>query len=295
MGLSNATAYKMGCQLSVRLPQDFKGRIRRVASAIQHPAYISQWFSPIAFVRWREFQYAFSALHKLEIVPRRLLDIASPKLFPITIAHEWPDCRVDAIDLVEPDLRELQHGKKQFCLFNLNPHKMDARTLDFPDQAFDAITSISVVEHISPEHGGDSQAMAEMRRTLKPGGVSIIIVPFSRTYFAEYVDGAVYGRQSEGPGKNFYQRFYDCDRLQRDIIDASGMELIDLLFVDERHPSISPHKRYAKAIAMNHDQIVHYGLLYPVLSHILLSAPKPLEKCRKPYIACLTLRRPRVS
>ena len=194
MGLSNAAAYKMGCQLSIRLPRDFRGRMRRVASAIQHPAYISQWFSPIAFVRWREFQYAFSSLRKLGIVPRRLLDIGSPKLFPITVAHEWPDCRVDAIDLVEPDLRELEDGKKQLSLSNLNPHKMDARTLDFPDHAFDAITSISVVEHISPEDGGDSQAMAEMRRALKPGGVAIIVVPFSvpilsNTWTGRYMGG----------------------------------------------------------------------------------------------------------
>jgi ubiquinone/menaquinone biosynthesis C-methylase UbiE len=295
MSLSNATAYQLGCKIRIALPHDIKGRIRRIVSAIRHPVYISQWFTPIAFVRWREFQYAFSALSRFSNRPRRILDIASPKLFPITFAHECSDCRVDAIDLVEADLCELKRGRDYLSLSNLHPQRMDARTLNFPDQAFDAITSISVVEHISPEDGGDSQAMTEMRRVLKEGGVAIIVVPFSRTYFAEYVDGAVYGRQSEGPGKNFYQRFYDCDRLQRDIIDASGMELIDLLFVDERHPSISPHKRYAKAIAMDHNQIVRYGLLYPVLSRILLSAPQPLERCRKPYIACLTLRRPTVS
>lgn len=143
MSLSNATAYQPGCKIPIALPHDIKGRIRRIVSAIRHPVYILQWFTPIAFVRWREFQYAFSALSRFSNRPRRILDIASPKLFPITFAHECSDCRVDTIDLVEADLSELKRGRDYLSLSNLHPQRMDARTLNFPNRAFDAITSIS--------------------------------------------------------------------------------------------------------------------------------------------------------
>ncbi|MGZ0175008.1 MAG: class I SAM-dependent methyltransferase, partial [Planctomycetales bacterium] len=202
------------------------------------------------------------------------------------------ESRVDAVDLVEPDLVELRHAKEFLKLDNLFPARQDARNLDFEDCSFDLITSISVFEHIAPEENGEFPAVRELYRVLKPGGVAILIVPFAHQYFAEYVAGSVYERTEKDGEDTFYQRFYDMDRLQRSIIEPSELELVDLSFVNERHPSKSPRKRFAQSIAMNHHHTTCYGLFYPILAKVLLSAPKPLNRCRKPYIACLTLRKP---
>lgn len=50
---------------------------------------------------------------------------------------------------------------------------MDARRLSFPDAAFDLIYSFHALEHIQ----GHERALAEMRRTLQPGGHYVIGTP----------------------------------------------------------------------------------------------------------------------
>ncbi|MCB2189001.1 MAG: methyltransferase domain-containing protein [Deltaproteobacteria bacterium] len=51
--------------------------------------------------------------------------------------------------------------------------KMDGRKLEFPDQSFDAIYSLSSIEHFGGPQG-TAQAMAEMGRVLRPGGLAAI-------------------------------------------------------------------------------------------------------------------------
>ncbi|MEQ8744325.1 class I SAM-dependent methyltransferase [Parasphingorhabdus sp.] len=280
--------------MRVALPSAMRGKARRLASVVRHPHYIPHWLTPIAFVRWREFEYAFDALRRFAPNPSRLLDVSSPKLFPITVAYDLPNCQVDAVDLVAPDLRELEQGKSYFDLDNLHPAKMDARELAFEDNSFDVVSTVSVIEHVAPEDGGDSVAMREIARVLKPGGIAIVIVPFARNYFAEFREGAVYERDAGKNEMTFYQRFYDTPRLESALVKISGLEEVDRKFIDERHPSLSPHKRYANAIAMTHSHVTRYGLAYPLLSRLLLSPPRALEDCRKPYIACLVLRKPQM-
>jgi len=46
-------------------------------------------------------------------------------------------------------------------------------TLDFPDERFDVVVSCDVIEHIE----ADAQAMGEMVRVLRPGGILVLTVP----------------------------------------------------------------------------------------------------------------------
>lgn len=97
---------------------------------------------------------------------------------------------------------------------------MDGRLLGFPDESFDGVFSSSSVEHF-----GDEEDIAascyEAGRVLRPGGVLSI----STEYLIAGPDGA-FG----WPGV----RLLDRKRLERIIIEASGLELMDPL-----DPSVS--------------------------------------------------------
>jgi SAM-dependent methyltransferase len=285
-------SYKLGLRLRIQWPGTRLKQIRKVLSAIRHPAYLPYWLSPIGFVRYREFAYAFSAIRRFQSNATSALDIGSPKLFPITLAATKPSCRVTSIDIIEPDVKEVAEAIRILNLGNLRAEKQDARKLPYRDAQFDLITSVSVFEHIAPPIGGELPAVKEVSRLLKPGGIAILTVPFALHHFVESSNGDVYERKWTGLEPNFYQRFYDFRTLEENIIVPSELQEVERLFIEERHPSRSPHRRYAKHVASKNWHQCVYGLLYPLLAKLLLSKPKPLAKCRKPYIACLTLRKP---
>jgi SAM-dependent methyltransferase len=170
---------------------------------------------------------------------------------------------------------------------------LDARQMPFRNDMFDLITSVSVFEHIAPEMGGEVPAVREVARVLAPGGVAILTVPFSRNYFADYHVGTVYERSSLDQEPIFFQRFYDLEMLQQNIIAASGLELVSLRFIDERHFYKDPHRRVAHFVNGSQRQTFWFGPMYPLLSHLFLSQAKSLECCGKPYLACIVLRKGR--
>ncbi len=56
----------------------------------------------------------------------------------------------------------------------------DATRLSFRDGAVDFVTAVSTIEHIPGN--GDTRAMAEFARVLRPGGRAVITIPFSAVY-----------------------------------------------------------------------------------------------------------------
>jgi SAM-dependent methyltransferase len=62
----------------------------------------------------------------------------------------------------------------EFCRAkNLKAHKGLAEKLPFPDESFDVVTALDVVEHLDDDIAG----LREMHRVLKPGGKTLIFVP----------------------------------------------------------------------------------------------------------------------
>ena len=282
----------LGTRLAIRQWASLRSPLRRCLSLVRHPTYPVTWLASVSFTRQREFAFIFDGIARYQPSPKNVLDISSPKLLPVSVAHARPRAQVRSTDFLESEVRWVKNAAGFLGLKNVLAEVQDARSLPYPDGAFDLVTSVSVFEHIAPEQDGEVPAVTEVGRVLASGGVALLTVPFARAYFAEYQTGMVYERKSVNGEPIFYQRFYDLDLLTRNLVNASGLELVSLKFIEERFFSPDPRRRLANYINGNPRHTLAFGLFYPLLSRIFLSEPKPLEQCRKPYIACLVLRKP---
>ena len=285
------TAYRLGLRLKASFAGGWRLAAGELARMMKSPRQLSRWLTPIDYVRFRELDFALRAVERHQPSPRRVLDISSPKLIPLAVAHQYPTATVRATDIVQHEIDWVTRSARTLDLPNIQPERADARALGYDDASFNLVTSISVFEHIAPEIGGELPAVREMARVLAPGGVAVLTVPFARNYFADYVAGAVYERTGSPGEPTFFQRFYDRPLLQRNIIAASGLELLDLRFIEERYFLANPRRRMAHYINASPRQRLWFGPAYPLLSHIFLSSPKDLDRCNKPYLACLVLRK----
>ncbi len=90
---------------------------------------------------------------------------------------------IDGIDILEPSNAPMPWRY----------HQVDAAKLPFPDSTFDFAIAIESFEHIE----ANEEAMSELARALKPGGVAVITVPTHWTWIFEF------GRHSP----HYYSRF----------------------------------------------------------------------------------------
>lgn len=126
---------------------------------------------------------------------------------------------------------------------------MDARDLQFEDESFDAVVSMSSIEHFGGPPG-IREAAAEIGRVLKPGGHALLaidtflrVAPIHRTPVAVGARIATLGRRASGA--TLQQRLVEgltVAELQKLVIGPSGLELMQPLEVhgdpagiDNRH------------------------------------------------------------
>jgi len=81
--------------------------------------------------------------------------------------RHWPEWQVIGLDVSRDGLRSAQQGTGEAVL------AASATSLSFPDASADAIITLDVLQHL-PLRGGDREALAEMRRVLKPGGALFV-------------------------------------------------------------------------------------------------------------------------
>jgi ubiquinone/menaquinone biosynthesis C-methylase UbiE len=82
-------------------------------------------------------------------------------------ARQWPGWRVVGLDVSQDGLRAARAGTGK-PVFGAS-----ALDLPMPDSSVDLVITLDVLQHL-PLGGGDTRALAEMRRVLKPGGVLMI-------------------------------------------------------------------------------------------------------------------------
>ena len=288
------SAYRLGMRLKANLRGSLRARAMATLKLMSSPALLSRLLSPIDYVRYREFDFALRAVARHAPAPRTILDISSPKLVPLTLAAHLPSAEVHATDVLEREVTWVGGAAGRLELTNVTAEVQDARRVGYADERFDLVTSISVFEHIAPEIDGEIPAIREVARVLEPGGVAVLTVPFARKYFADYVTGSAYEREGKPGEPIFFQRFYDEALLMRNLVIASGLELVELSFVEERYFLKDPRKRMAHFVNGSPRQTFWFGPLYPLIAKIFLSRPKPLHACAKPYLACIVLKKPAV-
>jgi SAM-dependent methyltransferase len=160
--------------------------------------------NPLSFPRPAEFRAALYDLAPA-LVSGRVLDIGSPKLPVALLARERPGLELHATDIMEVVIASTRRvleaaGCAQVLDRGIYLRTEDARSLSYADESFDWVYSISVLEHVADQRmrdtlePGDSAAMQEIARVLRPGGVVTLTVPMMR---------AGTGRSSsEGPSTN---------------------------------------------------------------------------------------------
>lgn len=191
--------------------------------------------NPVQLLRYFEFDFVKRCLSELS--GGKLLDISSPRLLPLWVANSGK-FQVIMVNLNINDLEE----SRQFSILIRNRDKLkfvagvDATQLPFLDNSFNIATSISIIEHINGN--GDSIAMNEFVRVVRPGGKIILTFPVLGNYFEEYRASDPYGTQERDikTGLYFFQRFYDVNSINSRILGGRKVRVIHKEYFDESFP-----------------------------------------------------------
>jgi SAM-dependent methyltransferase len=165
----------------------------------------------------------------------RVLDVGSPK-FPSLFIWYRLGAEVWATDLFPYFVDEYTHylSRLKAAPPRLGYHieTQDARGLKYPDCSFDKVYAISVLEHI--ENDGDSLAMKEIARVLKPGGTCCLTIPFAQKYRESQVEYEIYYKDSHAGKPVFYERHFDLAALESRLIKPSGLTILEAEYFGER-------------------------------------------------------------
>jgi SAM-dependent methyltransferase len=229
---------------------------------------------------WRFHELGWTAEHDFA---GRWLDVGSPKLLPSLLRREGRGEWV-AIDLLEEEVdlwRALDPA--------LDARVADARELPFEDGAFDGAICVSVIEHVPDEgdEAGDAQAMAELWRVLRPGGVLLLTTNVAARAREVLSAAPVYGDASPAVGElAFFERQYDEEALARRLLGLPWDEL-GRGYVRERLPI---HRRFFAARPLS---FLAGGLLALVCPWNFARIPGPSALPEGVHgVVALTLRKP---
>ncbi|HEY2602382.1 MAG TPA: glycosyltransferase [Thermoleophilaceae bacterium] len=141
----------------------------------------------------------------------RCLDVSSPKLLMSLLQHEgrgdWT-----GIDLFSDEIESWRQVDP-----SLELQVQDATQLDFPDESFDCCICISVIEHVPGD--GDTQAMEEMWRVLKPGGVLHLTTNVALEARDVFAHERIYGEAQEAGAEGvFFERQYSLETLEERLL-----------------------------------------------------------------------------
>lgn len=191
----------------------------------------------IDYQRCLEYPVAFNQLSLNEDVST-YLDIGTGKysIFPLYVAHRCPDLIMRLTDINSHVFKQLKYINRDKILKDSYNHsritieKQDARCLTYEDNSFDRIAAISSIEHIPDD--GDSQAMKEIMRVLKPGGKAIITVPYKHSGYE-----AMFRKPRKPTDDNkleFFSHFYNEQALNERLINTGDYLLENITYLGEK-------------------------------------------------------------
>lgn len=178
--------------------------------------------TPVSCWRYFEFDFARRVLINNPHIGRAL-DISSPSLFGLYLLNKN---HISHLDVVNPDFQDLTTTKALYgaCLGDtegqVEYHKKYVNKLQWQDNTFDAIWSICVIEHIPGS--GDEEAISQIERLLKPGGLLVLTTTVSAARRDEYRDQAVYSlpeQNVQSASGVFFGRWYDESSIKERLFD----------------------------------------------------------------------------
>ena len=184
------------------------------------------WLKGLPYERCAELSWIVRHLEPQFQKPLRYLDIGSGESPLPTFLHahsQWDITCLDKCPWVRKQKRFLKtigsgdaESARRFRII-----EQDLLKADLPDESFDVITSVSVIEHFEGE--SDSAAMKACGRLLRPGGHLVLTTLVNDSFFAEfYLKQPVYGEAFAG-SPVFYQRHYDLKSVRERIVEPSGL------------------------------------------------------------------------
>jgi SAM-dependent methyltransferase len=184
---------------------------------------------PVDYARYAEFA---AIINDFEINSKMVvLDVSSPQWFSLYLASKYPSCKFEYINILESEISEYPNIAKALDIHNISYCKEDVRGMQYANNTFDRIISISVIEHVYPENDGDKKALSEIYRVLKHRGEFLFTVPFKSNRNILYVNDGVYERTEKK--RNFFAREYDRDMFY-DLVNASDFKLTSSWYICER-------------------------------------------------------------
>jgi SAM-dependent methyltransferase len=231
---------------SLKLARPDVGRIERERSRLvlfvvtqlmpRFPRLISnhhfrEWFfEPLNYWRQWELPIALSELRQGGPCGN-ILDIGSPKLLALYLA--WiGNAECYATDLSDYFVSDFRQFRELLHLHRLRFQTQDGRHTDYPPAFFDAVCSISVIEHIPGD--GDLQCVDEVHRLLKIGGLFVFTLP---VFGWPSAIGTV---EERFPNGQFHQRRYSLATLKDRILSHKGFELQASYLIAEVRASYDP-------------------------------------------------------
>lgn len=219
---------------------------------------------PMDIARYFEIPYTHKYLNPQ--LNEKIFDLSSPKLISLYISEN------NKANMIATDVwtKEIQNWKTLAgdAIFNSSFKKnlqlkvVDGRKIPYKSKSFDKVFTISVIEHI--ENHGDSEAIKELARILKPGGVLVLTTPYGKKYEENWVNRDAYGSRYKGGKPVFLSRIYNKKTLDNRLIKASGLILEKKIICEEKHPFITT------IYTMLFPFSAIFGLLFPVFSTINL-------------------------
>jgi len=173
--------------------------------------------NPVSIVRYFEFDYAQKYLEINE--QDKILDISSPYLFGFYQSSKF----VIPYYYINPDRVDLTNvislSRKLKFKGNYSPQEIDALNIPYEDSFFSKVISISVIEHIKDD--GDTLALKEMWRVLKPNGILILTFPVKKEYNIEYKENDEYNLNvGHASGGYFFQRIYNEQKIKERLLSS---------------------------------------------------------------------------
>lgn len=110
---------------------------------------------------------------------------------------------------------QIEHLLKQYNITNYQVKSQSIETTDYPDNYFDAIVTVSVLEFVTDLQG----AINEIKRILKKGGVFVTICPMNSkfldtvlSFYSKKHPGEEFGESRNYVGKALEENFIVLDK-----------------------------------------------------------------------------------